>query len=186
MAPFLELHAPLRDHAVAVRLAAERDIPEVLIAHQDDPLLHVALGMRRPPSGAELGRRVEEVGTGWAAGSELSLTITGPDDDECVGQIDVVSVDSDHRRAELRGWVVPRRRRRGVGSAALALVSDWLLSKGGLERVGILVEPANEAMVRAALAAGFHEEGRLRAYLMHRGHRVDVTVLSRIREDLAP
>jgi ribosomal-protein-alanine N-acetyltransferase len=184
MAFFPELHAPLHDQAVTVRLAAERDIPEVLIAHQDDPLLHVSLGMQRPPSGAELGRRVEEMRSGRTSGSELSLTITRPDDDECVGQVDVVSVDPDHRRSELRGWVVPRQRRRGLASAALALVSEWLLAHGGLERVGVLVEPANEAMVCAALAAGFHDEGRLRAYLVQREHRVDVTVLSRIREDL--
>ena len=59
MPAFPELTEPLHGERVALRYAAERDIPEILIAHQDDPELHVRLGLVRPPSGAELGRRIE-------------------------------------------------------------------------------------------------------------------------------
>ena len=50
---------PLGGRAVALRDYAERDIPEILIAHQDDPRLYVLAGEDRPPSGAELGRAAE-------------------------------------------------------------------------------------------------------------------------------
>ena len=49
------LAAPLTDGDLMVRASAERDIPEILIAYQDDPTLHVRLGLERPPSGAQLG-----------------------------------------------------------------------------------------------------------------------------------
>src|SRR6516225_8543725 len=44
MPPIPEFHEPLSDGQVVLRLAAERDIPEILIAYQDDPQLHVRLG----------------------------------------------------------------------------------------------------------------------------------------------
>src|SRR5205085_729432 len=56
---FPQLDRPLANGEVIVRLGAERDIPEVLIAYQDDRALHLRLGQERPPSGAELGRRAE-------------------------------------------------------------------------------------------------------------------------------
>src|SRR6516164_7166506 len=55
MSPFPRLADPLTDGQVVLRDYAERDIPEILIAYQDDPRLHQRLGQNRPPSGAELG-----------------------------------------------------------------------------------------------------------------------------------
>ena len=179
------LTEPLRDPVVVLREAAERDIPEVLVAHQDDAGLSEALGLRRPPSGAELGRAIEEVDARRLSGAGTTLTITRPDDDECVGQVEVGTIDSDHRRVDLAVWVVPAYRGRGLGRAALALTSRWLIERADLERVQLLVEPANEPMLRAAAAGGFVEEGRLREYVVRRGRRIDLVVLSRIAQDLA-
>ena len=52
MPAFPDLVAPLTDGQVSLRFASEWDIPDILIAFQDDPQLHVSLGMGRPPSGA--------------------------------------------------------------------------------------------------------------------------------------
>src|ERR1700742_662690 len=92
MPSFPELN-DLSTTGVALRLAAERDIPEVLIAHQDDPELHRRLGLVRPPSGAELGRRVEGGPGDRASGTALWLTIVEAGGDECIGQLDVHDVD---------------------------------------------------------------------------------------------
>ncbi|HEY2438388.1 MAG TPA: hypothetical protein VGH93_14495, partial [Solirubrobacteraceae bacterium] len=89
MPSFPDLQVPLTDGTVSVRMAAERDIPEILIAYQDDPRLHVRLGERRPPSGAELGRRAERAEHDRLAGRGLSLTVVEAGDDTCRGQIDV-------------------------------------------------------------------------------------------------
>jgi ribosomal-protein-alanine N-acetyltransferase len=170
--------------AVSLRLAAERDIPEILIAHQDDPELYRRMGIRRPPSGAELGRRIEEGAADRASGAGVWLTIVVAGTDDCIGQIDVHDVDWDHRRAEIGMWVAPARRGRGIGSAALALAAHWLLVECGLQRVQLVIEPGNDRMRGAALAAGFTDEGRLRSYLKEPARRVDVTMLGLVAGDL--
>jgi ribosomal-protein-alanine N-acetyltransferase len=179
-----DLIQPLDDEQVQVRFAAERDIPEILIAHQDDPELHVRLGVERPPSGAELGRRMEQSAAERVAGASVWFTILKSGAQDCCGQIDVHEIDWDHARAELDLWMAPAVRGRGLGRRALGLAAAWLLTACGLERVGILTEPDNQAMTAAASGAGFVSEGVLRGYLRERGQRVDCAVLSLIKSDL--
>jgi ribosomal-protein-alanine N-acetyltransferase len=186
MPSFPDLAEPLNGPGVRVRLATERDIPEILIAHQDDPSLHARLGLARPPSGAELGRRTEEQAADRASGTGVWLTILGAESDDCRGQLDVHRVDWDHQRAELGIWIAPRERGHGLASGALVLAGRWLLATCGLMRIELFTEPDNEPMGRAAGRAGFVEEGVLRGYLRERGARVDVTVMSLIAADLEP
>jgi len=178
----------LADRTVALRLAAERDIPETLIAHQDDPGLARALGLRRPPSASELGRRAEWSAEQRAAGRELWLTVLAAGGtDECLGQLDVHDVEPDDARASLTIWIAPRRRRRGLGSAALALAGRWLIEQAGLARLQLLTDPADPAIRGAALKAGFRPEGVLRGYRAgpgRAGFRADAEVLSLIAADL--
>src|SRR5437588_2066248 len=122
MPSFPELTDPLSTSTVALRPAADRDIPEILIAHQDDPELYRRLGLLRPPSGAELGRRVEAGPTDRATGTALWLTILRAGSDECAGQIDVHDVDWDHSRVGLGIWVAPVQRGQGLATDALRLV----------------------------------------------------------------
>jgi RimJ/RimL family protein N-acetyltransferase len=186
MPSFPELRAPLTDGPVAVRFSAERDIPEVLIAHQDDPELHLRMGEERPPSGAELGRRAERAEADRVIGQGLTLTILEQGEDTCRGQLHVDHVDWDNSRAELGIWVAPARRGHGLARRALALTATWLLRECGFERVQVLVEPGNERMIAAARAAGFKFEGVLRGYLRERGARTDAAALSLVRRDLTP
>ena len=48
MRPLPLLAEPLTDGQVVLRDYAERDIPEILIAHQDDPRMHLLTGEDRP------------------------------------------------------------------------------------------------------------------------------------------
>ena len=168
-----------------VRLAAERDIPEVLIAYQDDPELHLRMDEKRPPSGAELGRRAEHADADRVSGRGMALTIAELDDDTCRGQIYVQHLDWENARAELGIWVAPARRGRGLGSGALGLTATWLLRDCGFERVQVLTETGNEPMLAAARAAGFSFEGVLRGYLRKHGARIDTAALSLVSRDLA-
>ncbi len=156
----------------------------MLIAHQDDPELYVRLGLERPPSGAELGRRVEESPHDSRTGASIWLTILAGGSDECQGQVDVHDIDWDHGRGEVGIWVARGVRGRGLATEALRLTGHWLLTDCGLERVHILTEPDNASMLGAARAAGFTDEGVLRAYQSERGHRIDVAVMSLIAGDL--
>ncbi len=169
-----------------MRLAAERDIPETLIAYQDDPHMHARLGEERPPSGAELGRRVEQAVVDMDQGLVARLAITEAGADDCRGQVIFHDFDWDHHRAEIGIWVAPQLRDRGVARRALALAAPWLFEACGLKRIALLTEPENEPMLRAARAAGFVEEGLLRGYRRERGRRVDTVILSLIPGDLAP
>jgi RimJ/RimL family protein N-acetyltransferase len=174
----------LSDGIVALRLSAERDIPEILIAYQDDPQMHERLGEERPPSGAELGRRAEEAEGNRVAGRSVALTILQPGSDDCVGEIRVHHVDWIHARAELGIWLAAQVRRRGLAPRALELAAPWLFDSCGFERLQILSEPDNEPMLAAARAAGFVHEGVLRGYTRERAARVDCAVFSLLPGDL--
>jgi RimJ/RimL family protein N-acetyltransferase len=174
----------LTDGDVVLRDYFERDIPEILIAYQDDPRLHALTGQDRPPSGAELGSRAEREPAARAAGERATLTIVEPGSDTCRGQIKVDEVDWDNSRAGLTIWLVPQVRGRGVGRRALRLAGDWLLTTCRLARVELLADPANAALIHAAQAAGFVREGVLRGYERRRGARVDAVVMSLIPPDV--
>jgi [ribosomal protein S5]-alanine N-acetyltransferase len=175
---------PLSDDRVVLRLSAERDIPEILIAYQDDARLHLDMGEERPPSGAELGRREERAEGERADGSRLTLTVLEPGSDVCRGQLYAYDFDWDHERAELGIWVAPQVRGRGLATSALALASRWLIANCNLERLQITTAPDNERMLRAARAAGFSDEGVLRGHVRRRHGRADMAVLSIIRSEL--
>jgi RimJ/RimL family protein N-acetyltransferase len=184
MPAFPHLNDPLSGDHVMLRDAAERDIPEVLIAYQDDPELCARLGRERPPSAAELGQAAEREAAERAAGIGAELTILEPASDVCRGQLNVHHVDWDNARGEIGIWLSPQSRRRGLGSGALRLAGEWLLRDCGLERVELLTEPGNEPMLRAARSARFVYEGVLRSYLLERGQRIDAAILSLVKGDV--
>jgi RimJ/RimL family protein N-acetyltransferase len=184
MPSFPFLTAPLQGDGVQLRDYAERDIPEILIAYQDDPGLHVRLGEQRPPSGAELGRRAEQEPAVRAAGTRAHLTILEPDSDVCCGVVNVHKVDWEQARCELGIWIAPQARGRGLSRAALRRASEWLFETFGMQRVQLITEPDNESMLRSARAAGFVEEGVLRSYMVERGIRLDGAILSLLPSDL--
>jgi RimJ/RimL family protein N-acetyltransferase len=175
------LAQPLSDGFVALRFTVARDIPEMLIAYQDDPTLHVRMSRERPPSGAELGAELERAERERAAGRRASLTIVEPPADDCGGVISVHTIDWEQSRAELGIWVEPARRTRGLARRALQLVAPWLFEACGLDRLELLTDPDNEAMLRAARGAGFVYEGLLRAYRRGRHGRRDMVMLSLLR-----
>src|SRR5579862_332151 len=104
-----ELAEPLTDGTITLRLQEERDIPEVLVAFDNDQHLHVDRGLEHPPSGAELGRALEEAPQRRAAGIDETLSIV-EDSGRFAGELIVHSIDWDDRRAELGVWLVPRMR----------------------------------------------------------------------------
>jgi RimJ/RimL family protein N-acetyltransferase len=183
MAAIPDLSEPLSDARASIRLAAERDIPEILIAHQDDPHLASLLGLERAPTGAQLGRAMEQAVVGRAAGASVVLTILEPGSDDCRGQVQAQRFDTEHAHADLEIWVAPDARGRGLGSSALALAAAWLLDACDLVRVQFLTAPDNLPAIRTAIAAGFAREGILRSHVRWRRQRLDLIVLSRIAGD---
>jgi RimJ/RimL family protein N-acetyltransferase len=135
MRPFPSPDAPLSDGVVVLRPSAERDIPEVLIAYQDDRGLHQALGEERPPTGAALGSRAERAPSELRSGRLLTLTILQDGSDVCRGEVRIADADWENRRAVLRVWIAPALRGRGLARRAHALATEWLRGACGLEAV---------------------------------------------------
>jgi RimJ/RimL family protein N-acetyltransferase len=127
----------IRDELIELRLIEEWDIPEVLIAHQDDPELHRRLGMLRPPSGAQLGSEVDDAEAVRLAGRGVTFTILEPGSNDCRGRVEVDDVDWSRGSARARVWVVPQRRGRGYEQRAAELAAEWLRSSAGLGELTI-------------------------------------------------
>lgn len=178
------LPQPLSDNSVGLRFTAERDIPEILIAYQDDPQLHIRLGQKRPPSGAELGQQLEAATATRAQGIRASLAILELPSNECRGELTVQEIDWDHARALLGIWVAPGARDRGLARRALRLAAQWLFDACGLKRVALVTDPDNRPMLRAAKAAGFLEEGVPGSDGREPGIPEDMAVLSLQPRDL--
>jgi RimJ/RimL family protein N-acetyltransferase len=185
MPALLTLDAPLTDGAVALRDYAERDIPEILIAYEDDPDLHVRMGQERPPSGAQLGRWAETEADERAAGVCATLTVLEAGSDVCRGLVTVHNLDWDHLRADIGMWIAPELRGHGLGRRALGLAARWVLESCGIVRLQVLTEPSNAAMRATAGAVGFTEEALLRGYERRRRGRSDVVMLSLLQGEVA-
>ena len=153
---------PLSDGVIELRPASDWDIPDILIAHQDDPQLYRSLGLRRPPSGAELGRRSEREPAEREAGTGLRLSICEPGQRTCRGQLSVHRVDWGSRSAELGLWLAPQVRGRGWAARALRLTAGWLFEICPLDRITVHTDQDNQPMLRAAQAAGFSARGDAR------------------------
>ncbi len=144
MPAFPALDEPLRDDCVALRYGAERDIPEVLIAHDDDPDLYLALGQRA----AAHGRRAREPRRARAGGARRRHRAPGSRSLSRVpahflGELNFHHVDWENRRAEVGIWLTAAARGRGLGTRALRLAGEWLLVTCGFERVEALTDPGN-------------------------------------------
>jgi RimJ/RimL family protein N-acetyltransferase len=119
---------------IELRPISSWDIPEILIAHQDDRALAGELGLSRPPSGAQLGREVEDARADWAAGT-LKLTVVQPGSDDCRGRLTIDAIDPAAGTARATIWIAPHLRGRGLARAACALAGDWLARSAGIQQL---------------------------------------------------
>ncbi len=119
---------------IELRPISAWDIPEILIAHQDDRRLAGDLGLSRPPSGAQLGDEVDTAPADWAAGT-LKLTLVQPGSEDCRGRLVIDQIDFSTGTARGTIWVAPDRRGRGLARAAFALAGDWLTRSCGIEQL---------------------------------------------------
>ncbi len=131
------------DDLIELREIAEWDIPEVLIAFQDDRDLHRRIGMAKPPSGAQLGREVEQEQAERLAGRAVKLTIVEPGANDCRGRVDIGAFDWEARGAAMRVWAAPQVRGRGYEQRAAELASRWLFDNVALDSVVVNVDGAD-------------------------------------------
>jgi len=72
---------------------------------------------------------------------------------------------------------------RGYGREAVKLLLDYVFRVRNLRRVWLEVNAANERAIRAYIACGFVEEGRMREYVWLAGRYVDYVIVGVLREE---
>jgi RimJ/RimL family protein N-acetyltransferase len=119
----------------------------------------------------------------WAS-DHARLAIADADDDGLLGQVGA-RLDPRYLSAEMYYWLAPGARGRGVASAAVGLLADWVFARGA-ERLFALVHPGNGPSNRLAARLGFTREGLLRAYEPFKGGRPDLVSWSLLPSDPRP
>jgi len=117
----------------------------------------------------------------WGSGL-ARVAVADRTTDDPVG---VVGFEVDWRRTSAEGfyWLDPAARGRGVMTRALRLLAGWGFATVGIERLYLIIEPANTASKAVAARADFRYEGLLRAYQPFKGTRPDFECWSLLPAD---
>jgi RimJ/RimL family protein N-acetyltransferase len=166
------------DAATALTAFTAVDAP-ALGAAVADPEIRRWLPLPRPYP-VELAER-------WAVEGTESIRAGGTGLVRCIriggtvgGCIDVKRIDWRARTAELGYWLAPEFRGQGRASAAVRVLSSWLLDVQSFERVELRIATRNQASAGTASLAGFVLEGTARNAGFTDDGRVDLQIWSRI------
>lgn len=162
----------------AVRPLQGGDAPAVLAAFRSASDMDRQGEVRTLP---QAERYVARLTGGSGSGRGYAVTA----DDILVGLVGIV-VDGQNRNGWVYYWMHACHRGRGLIGAAAAVVADWALGAGGLERLELGHRVNNPASGAVARAGGFVLEGREREKFLIDGERVDVLTYGRLRTDPAP
>jgi [ribosomal protein S5]-alanine N-acetyltransferase len=119
-----------------------------------------------------------------ASGAGYSFAIADAATGDAVGQIGLWLRHGGDGRVSTSYWVASRFRRRGYASAALAAISRWGLSRPGIHRIDLYVEPSNQGSWRAAEHAGYRRESLLLSRQQVGAERQDMYMYSLVPHDL--
>lgn len=157
----------LSDGYVTLRAFTAEDLGWVHEACQDEGIARFTM-VPSPYTPADAEDFVLELAaTSWREEGYGPLAVVDADEGTGLGSVGVAATGPDV--AELGYWVAPWARRRGVGSAALALLTTWVQLDLGLARCELHVDAANEASIATALRAGYHHEDPATNWLPRRG-----------------
>lgn len=174
---------PLTDGVVKLRPWTEDDVPAIIAACRD-PEIPRWTAIPTPYTELDAREYVSRAPRDRIAGLELGLAVVDAHGGELLGSVGLARFAWEDRKAEIGYWVAPHARRRSAGTRGTGLLARWGLAHLGLARIELLVNPANDASQRLALAAGFKREGLLRAYRRRKGEPEDYVMFSLLRADL--
>jgi RimJ/RimL family protein N-acetyltransferase len=120
----------------------------------------------------------------WRDGGALHFMMLDSGRNKIVGSIGAFHPDWEVRSTELGYGVRSDERGQGFASEALAAVSRWLLTDGGLQRAWLTANTDNLASVRVAEKAGFQREGTLRRAGLEDDGLHDQAVFSLLDDEL--
>ncbi|BBA99084.1 putative acetyltransferase [Actinacidiphila reveromycinica] len=187
-----DLLAPttLRAHGLLLRPVVAADEPAVARAMADPGVLRWAAGMAviaAPPRDRAAVWLSARVGA-WSAGT-AAFAVTDPADDVMIGYLGLRDVHRTPDQAVAGYWVTPSARGRQVTARALDAASAWAFEPPhagglGLHRIHLDHVLHNVGSCRAALRAGFAEEGVMRdSFIEPDGTRHDCHLHARLATD---
>jgi RimJ/RimL family protein N-acetyltransferase len=175
----------LEHDGVALRPMHVSDAASYAAAFRDDPQLGRLLGVETDPDEASIRERIASQPGGPGDRTFCQFAIADPGTGAFWGEVLVFALNERHRRGEVGFWVMPARRRAGVGSRAVSMAVGWMFGELDLLRVEMTTTPDNRVVPALARRLGFTREGLLRARNIERGQRVDVVWFGLLREEWA-
>jgi RimJ/RimL family protein N-acetyltransferase len=165
----------LRAGKIVLRFPERGDVDALLPAFTDPELREA--GNLPAFGGDELLASLGELPVLAERGRLLALAAVEAETGEVVGGGTLHHLDSERRIVEIRYFVLPHARRRGVATTIARLLAEHAFSLG-IERVAAYVNVGNTASERVAERAGFTREGVVRSMPKPDGRRVDKTLFS--------
>jgi RimJ/RimL family protein N-acetyltransferase len=123
----------------------------------------------------------------WADRAAFHFAIArgaGGEPDEFLGGVNLIHFNWAHRFANVSYWVRAGATGRGVATAATRLVARFAFERLALNRLEILMAPANSASRRVAEKTGAKYEGLLRRRIACHGIVHDAHLFALVPSDL--
>ena len=166
--------------AVTLRVRTEEDL---------DLLFRLAADLetweeRDPSSPASITRAAYAARLDRAAeedGADVRFVIEA--DGVAVGSVSLFAFDELARHAEVGVALVPEARGRGIGTAAITRVAEFVFVRRNLRRLHLQAIASNAGAMRAYEKAGFVVEGRQREHAWVRGAYEDIVLMGLLRRD---
>ncbi|WP_446665639.1 GNAT family N-acetyltransferase [Flexivirga sp. B27] len=172
----------LHDGKLTLRAPDTRDVPAIVRSCRD-PLTQQWLPLPDPYDETHArGFVTQQADTTLREGRGIVRAIEW--DGDFAGMIDLKKTDWRGMTTEIGYWVSPDHRGLGLAGKAARVLGDWAMLEQGMERVEIRSATGNIGSQRAALAAGYRQEGVLRSAGYTHGGRVDLVIFGKTRADL--
>ena len=180
----------LSSERVVLRAQNREDLEQQHTQQSGDYALHaVNSGSAWRPEGLEVALARWDKRLGEPADLQGTwFTVARRDDPELawIGQVGLWDVNDHARTAHVGISLSSTARGQGLGTEAVRLICDYAFRIRDLHRLSLETLASNEAMLRAAKAAGFIEEGRQREAAYVLGERVDEILLGLLRSEWVP
>jgi len=169
----------IRGQRCILRTVREADLAELILRVNDKSLQgdYLSLPMRSEPS-----LRKEYAETGFLGDTRGRFLVTDFDD-RLLGT--VVYFNVNYMDGFELGYHLfdAAARNQGLMGEAVPMAVDYLFSHHKINRLQVVIAPANEPSKRLALKCGFRFEGTLRGNVFHHGANHDSLLYSLLRAD---
>jgi RimJ/RimL family protein N-acetyltransferase len=172
----------LQGEKVILRSIRRDDLPR-LCEFNNDVEVELA-GGGDPPMPQSLERLFAEYESAASKGGRDGMTFAIEADEKFIGQCALFNVQEPGQTCEL-GIAIGDKSYwgKGYGRDAVRVLLDYAFRLRGMRRVYLTVSGNNARAIKAYLACGFAEEGRLRKHVWSNGDYIDLVYMGILRDE---